>query len=83
MIWNVIVAGLLIHFGSDYLIRFYLTFGLMVLIAVTIAFKVFISMAYYIYYKLCVNTKGEVSRLNCPSLYEPFKRSEYNKKTRL
>lgn len=83
MIWNVIVAGLLIHFGSDYLIRFYLTFGLMVLIAVTMAFKVFISMGYYIYYKLCVNTKGEVLTFNCPSLYEPFRRIEYNKKTGL
>jgi chitin synthase len=45
--WNVIVAGLLIHFGSNYLVRFYLTFALMVLIASTMAIKVVLAIMYY------------------------------------
>jgi chitin synthase len=66
--WNVITAGLLIHFGSDYLIRFYLTFALMVLIGGTMALKVFLAIAYFIYYRLCINTKAKNELLSGYSL---------------
>lgn len=54
--WNVVVAGLLIHWGSNYLVRFYLTFALMIIIAFTMALKVVLAILYYIYYKVCINT---------------------------
>ena len=58
--WNVITAGLMIHFGSDYLIRFWLTFALMILIASTMLMKVFLALVYYFYYKTCIkNTPNE------------------------
>lgn len=52
--WNVIVAGLLIHFGSNYLVRFWLTLALMIIIAVTMAIKVILAVMYYICYKCCI-----------------------------
>lgn len=45
--WNVIVAGLLIHFGSNYLVRFYLTLALMIIIASTMFVKVIMAILYY------------------------------------
>jgi hypothetical protein len=54
--WNVMVAGLLIHFGSNYLVRFYLTLALMVLIASTMAIKVLLAIFYYFFYKTCIKT---------------------------
>lgn len=54
--WNVVVAGLLIHWGSNYLVRFYLTFALMVIIASTMALKVILAIFYYLYYKICINS---------------------------
>jgi chitin synthase len=62
--WNVLTAGLLIHFGSDYLVRFYLTFALMILIASTMAVKVLLAILYYIYYKLCINDKPKPKDAN-------------------
>ncbi len=58
--WNVIVAGLLIHFGSDYLVRFYLTMALMALIASTMAIKVLLAILYYFGYKTCIRTSPEM-----------------------
>lgn len=55
--WNVIVAGFMIHFGSNYLIRFYLTFALMGIIAVTMFFKVICGVLYYFYYLVFIRTK--------------------------
>lgn len=57
LFWNILTAGLLIHFGSDYLIRFYLTFALMGIIASTMAFKVFCGILYYFYYKIAIKNK--------------------------
>ncbi len=54
--WNVIVAGFLIHFGSNYLVRFYLTLALMIIIASTMAIKVIMAVVYYLQYKMCVRT---------------------------
>jgi hypothetical protein len=76
--WNVIVAGLLIHFGSDYLVRFYLTLALMVIIASTMAIKVLLAILYYFEYKTCIMTSPEIEadeekiKYKVPSLYKNF-----------
>lgn len=57
LFWNVLVAGFLIYFGSDYLLRFWLTLGLMAIIASTMAFKVLCGVVYYFYYLICINNK--------------------------
>lgn len=51
------MAGFLIHFGSNYLIRFYLTFALIVIIAVTMLFKVLCGILYYFYYLAFIKNK--------------------------
>jgi hypothetical protein len=61
LFWNIIVAGLLIHFGNDYLIRFWLTFGLMGLIVFTMLVKVSFALAYFCYYKCCITTKPQTA----------------------
>jgi chitin synthase len=50
LFWNIIVAAILIHFGSNYLLRFWLTFALMILIGSTMLIKVLLALAYYVYY---------------------------------
>lgn len=60
--WNVLTAGLLIHFGSNYLVRFYLTFALMVIIAVTMSFKVLCGVIYYFYYLIGIRSSKIVKR---------------------
>lgn len=57
LFWNVLVGGLLIHFGSDYLVRFWLTFALMIIIGGTMLLKVLFAILYYMYYKLAINNK--------------------------
>jgi hypothetical protein len=54
--WNVVVGGLLIHFGDDFVIRFWITFAIMILIAVTMAIKVVIAIMYYFQYLCCKKT---------------------------
>lgn len=82
LFWNIVTAGLLIHFGSDYLVRFFLTFAMMIIIAGTMLFKVICALVYYVYYKICVNTKAakqskdKIYNKNEPiaCLYKWFKR---------
>ena len=57
LFWNVITAGLLIHFGSNYLVRFYLTLALMAIIAGTMLFKVLCGVLYYFYYLIFIQNK--------------------------
>jgi hypothetical protein len=45
--WNVLVGGVLLHFGNDFVTRFFITFGIMILLAVTLFVKVFLSVIYY------------------------------------
>lgn len=45
--WNVVVAGVLIHFGDSLLLRFYITFGIMFILAITLALKVILAVIYY------------------------------------
>lgn len=76
--WNVVVAGLLIHFGSDYLVRFYLTLALMIIIATTMAIKVLLAIFYYFGYKTCIRTSPEKEvneekiEYKVPCLYKDF-----------
>ncbi len=70
--WNILTAGILIHFGSNYLVRFYLTFALMILMGVTMLIKVLLAVIYYMYYKCCINNKpkNNISPTEIiPSLY--------------
>ena len=57
LFWNILTAGFLIHFGSNYLVRFYLTLALMVIIAVTMFFKVLMGILYYFYYLIFINNE--------------------------
>lgn len=57
LFWNVVVAGFMIHFGSNYLVRFYLTLALMVIIAGTMLFKVLCGILYYFYYLMAIRNK--------------------------
>ncbi len=70
--WNVLTAGLLIHFGSNYLVRFYLTFALMVIIAGTMSFKVLCGILYYFYYLIFINNKEKETEKSAQrnALYE-------------
>ena len=53
VIWNVIVASILLTLGNDSQSRFWVTFGLVCLISSTQAIKVVVGMFYMLYYK-CV-----------------------------
>lgn len=64
LFWNVMVAGLLIHFGSDYVVRFWLTFGIMIMIAGTMLLKAFLAVLYYFYYKVAINNKKTSKKTN-------------------
>jgi hypothetical protein len=71
--WNVITGGLLIHFGGDYLIRFYLTFAIMVLIGSTMLIKVVFAMVYYLIYRCkCWTDTDSQSEIQV-GLYNPDK----------
>lgn len=45
--WNVVVAALLLHFGNSFKIRFFITFGIMFILAITLAIKVILGVFYY------------------------------------
>ncbi len=66
--WNVMVAGLLIHFGSNYLVRFYLTFALMAIIASTMFFKVICGILYYFYYLIAITTNRSKKKVDAKNL---------------
>jgi hypothetical protein len=60
--WNVIVAGILVHWGSNYLVRFYLIFSLMIIIAFSMAFKAILAIFYYMYYKININSNPPLKK---------------------
>ncbi len=59
--WNVLTAGLLINFGSNYLVRFYITLALMGIIAGTMFFKVLLGILYYFHYLIFINNKKKIT----------------------
>ena len=52
VIWNVILAAVLLTAGADYVTRFWVTFGMVCLIGLSMGVKVVIGVLYMIYY-LC------------------------------
>lgn len=74
LFWNILVAGFLIHFGSNYLVRFWLTFALMILIGGTMLIKVILAISYYFYYVCFIkNTPKFIKKKPVtPCLYKNF-----------
>jgi hypothetical protein len=58
VLYNLVVGFLLILFGDNYVIRFWFTFGIMVLLGFTLAIKVLIGSIYLLIYRCC----GSISR---------------------
>jgi hypothetical protein len=56
--WNAAVAFVLLLFGSDYLIKFWVTFSIMIALLLTLGLKVFIGSIYLITYRLCGRPKS-------------------------
>lgn len=56
--WNVVVAALLLHFGNSFQIRFFITFGIMIILAVTLAIKVMLGICYYCGY-FCTKVRDQ------------------------
>ncbi len=59
VLYNVIVAFILILEGDNYVLRFWMTFSIMILLGVTLFFKVFLGAIYLIGYKCCKSIKIE------------------------
>jgi hypothetical protein len=59
--WNVIVAALLLYFGNSFKIRFFITFGIMFILAITLALKVVLGVFYYCGYS-CKKVRGTPTR---------------------
>jgi hypothetical protein len=53
VLYNLVVGFLLILFGDNYVIRFWFTFGIMVLLGFTLAIKVLIGSVYLLIYRCC------------------------------
>ena len=51
VIWNVILSTVLLTLGAMYVPRFFVTFGLVVLIGITMSLKVIVGTFYMIVYK--------------------------------
>ena len=50
--WNIVFGVILLSFGSSYVPRFYITFGIVILMAFSIGIKIFVAVIYLIGYKL-------------------------------
>lgn len=53
MLYNIVLGFLLLIVGDMYVVRFWFTFGIMVLIGFTLAFKIFIGTIYMLIYRCC------------------------------
>ena len=56
--WNVVIAAILLHFGNNFKIRFFITFGIMFILAITLAVKVMLAVFYYCGYS-CMKVKSK------------------------
>ena len=50
--WNIIVAAVLLSLGSNYQTRFWVTFGMVVMIGGSVGLKVFVALVYMMLYKI-------------------------------
>lgn len=57
VIYNIVIGLLLILFGDAYVVRFWLTFGVMVVLFITLAIKVLFGVTYLIGYR-CSSPKN-------------------------
>jgi hypothetical protein len=78
LIWNIILAAVLLTLGENYETKFWVTFGMVCLIGLSLGVKVFIGIMYFLVYKCRsytsstapnVNTKSRVDRI--AKSYEP------------
>lgn len=59
VLYNILVAFFLLLFGDNYVVRFWMTFSIMILLGTTLVFKVLLGAIYLIGYKLCKSVKIE------------------------
>ena len=59
VVWNILLAAVLLTLGASYVPRFWVTFGMVCLIGSSIAIKVFIGILYMIYYKCKRPARGK------------------------
>lgn len=71
--WNIVVGAVLLHFGNQFVIRFFITFGIMAVLAVTLGVKTILSIIYYFGY-LCmkVQRKPKGQKRTSSELLEEF-----------
>ena len=79
--WNVVVGGILIHFGDDFVLRFFITFGIMAILAITLGIKTFLSIFYYLTY-ICkkIQDKPQGERRTQSELLIEFDQFQYKVK---
>lgn len=58
VLYNTLVAFFLLLFGDDYVIRFWMTFCIMILLGSTLVFKVSLGAIYLIYYRFSKGVKA-------------------------
>jgi chitin synthase len=51
VIWNILLASVLLTLGSSYTARFFVTIGMVILIGMSMSVKVFVGVLYMIYYR--------------------------------
>lgn len=83
VLYNIVVAFILLIFGDEYVARFWITFLIMILLAVTLGIKAILATIYLISYRCCVNNKGsevrEITSINDPirAKFDQIKKSMY------
>lgn len=51
VIWNILLASVLLTLGSSYTARFFVTIGMVILIGMSMSIKVFVGVIYMLYYR--------------------------------
>jgi|LakMenEpi03Aug12_release.lakeMendotaPanAssembly.Ray.scaffolds.fasta_scaffold4423301_1 hypothetical protein len=64
VLYNLVVGFFLILFGDNYVIRFWFTFGIMVLLGFTLAIKVLIGSIYLLIYRCCGSVTSRKEKIN-------------------
>ena len=67
VIWNIILAAVLLTLGEGYATKFWVTFGMVVLIGSTMCIKVFVGIFYFFVYKCRSNYSLKEPKINTRS----------------
>lgn len=67
VIWNIILASVLLTLGEGYATKFWVTFGMVCLIGSTMAIKVFVGIFYFLVYKCRSNYALKEPKINVRS----------------